>query len=484
MDLIASPNPFDFSRPLDVHRWSDHPEADHFVDEVYAEHFQSKQSEIERKHFKVVLLDLYVAWLEHPELKIAVSMRPSTYKAKANRYNKLHISSKTIDVVKALAEAGLIEMKKGYYSRQWGDGKLTRIWPTERMLALFKKASLNVYTVGKHEDEEVIILKDDDDNKIAYKDTSATKRMRGVVQAYNGLLARSFIDIRRLDDPWIELKDGSKLVIGPHRQKVHRVFNRGDFGKGGRFFGAWWQGCPKEWRNEIFINDAPTAEQDYSSVHIALLYAKKGIDYYKDHGGDAYQIDTPDFLQTKKQTRAYTKSLFLMAINASTDRKAFGAFRKAMNDDGDPIGGTLKDSQLQVIIDALRSRHPEIADGLGSDAGIELMNQDAHITEHVIKRFTEVGIPVLTIHDSYIVAYGDTPMLDGVLTEAYEKLTGFNTIKSETVGVVMGNEASWVTDKLPEEAMIISNGYKQRLVDWMCYKNEIENVDAVTEEES
>lgn len=475
--LKASPNPFDFSRPLDVHRWSEHPDADRFVDEVYAAHFKDKHSKIERKHLSVVLLDLYVAWLEHPDLKIAVSMRPAAYKAKSNRYNKLHISSKTIDVVKKLVGAGLIEMKKGYYSHQWHDGKLTRIWSTARLVGMFKKSDLNAYKVGTSDDEEVIILKDDKGDQLGYRDTTATDRMREVVQAYNVLLARSFIDIRRLNDPWIEYKDGSKLIIGPHRQKVYRVFNRGDlgFGKGGRFFGPWWQQCPKELRKEIFINDAPAVEQDYSSIHIALLYAMKGIDYYKSHAGDAYQVDVPDFLQTQKQTRAFAKRLFLMAINAGTDKQAFAAFRKKMNEDGDPIGSKIKDVQLQVVLDSLRTKHPQIADGLGSDAGIKLMNQDAKITEHVIGRFTELGIPVLTLHDSYIVAYGDSEMLDGVLTEAYEKLTGFRTIKSETVGVVLGDEESWRTDRLPEQAMTITNGYKQRLIDWMCYRNEIAN---------
>ena len=75
-------------------------------------------------------------------------------------------------------------------------------------------------------------------------------------------------------------------------------------------------------------------------------------------------------------------------------------------------------------------------------------------------------------------------MLDGVLTEAYEKLTGFKTIKSETVGVVLGDEASWTTDQLPVEAMTITNGYKGRLIDWLCYKNEIENGGSMSVEES
>jgi len=206
----------------------------------------------------------------------------------------------------------------------------------------------------------------------------------------------------------------------------------------------------------------------------------KDIDYYKDHAGDAYQVGVPDFLKTQKQTRSYAKLLFLMAINAKTDKKAFAAFRENRKDKEDLEGSRLKDVQLQVILNSLRAKHPHIADGLGSDAGIKLMNQDAQITEHVIRTFTEKGIPVLTLHDSYIVAYGDSPMLDGVLTEAYERLTGFKTIKSETVGVVFGDEESWKTDRLPEQAMIITNGYKQRLIDWLCYKNEIDNSGSVS----
>jgi hypothetical protein len=82
-------------------------------------------------------------------------------------------------------------------------------------------------------------------------------------------------------------------MLGPSRQQVHRVFNRSSFDNGGRFYGPWWQQCPKKWRREIFINDAPTIEQDYSSLHIALLYARRGINYYKQYNGDAYQLETP-----------------------------------------------------------------------------------------------------------------------------------------------------------------------------------------------
>jgi len=460
-----------FSRPLDVHRWSDYPEADAFVDEVYRRCQPGKLSNIERKHFKVVLLDLYVAWQEHPDLKLAVPMRPEEYKAKGSRYNALRISRKTIEVINLLYDAGLIEMKLGYHDRRkGGQGRRTRIWPTPQLITLFERGQLDAYKVGRAADEEVIILKNEDGEKIEYEDTSETHRTREVVRDYNDLLSRHFIDIRRLDQPWIELSDGSKLMLGPSRQRVHRVFNRSTFDNGGRFFGPWWQQCPKEWRKEIFINDAPTIEQDYSSLHIALLYARKGINYYTAHQGDAYQLDTPSFLSTPEQTRRYAKGLLLMAVNAKDDKAAYAAFRSDRNEDKDRVGGRLTNDQLAILLEGLRQKHPTIAGDLGSDAGIELMNEDSRITEHVIRRFTEKGLPVLTVHDSYIVHWQAHELLEQVLNEAFSMVTGMTGIRSERTGVA-GDLTSWETERLELEAMTRSRGYMQRWINWKCNGN-------------
>ena len=466
-------NPFAFSRPLDVHRWSDFPEADSFVNEVYTDYFKGKETKkIERKHVKVILLDLYVAWLEHPDLMIAVSMTPSSYKSKDNRYNALKISSKTIGVVKHLVKAGLIDRKTGFYDPKSGIGRVTRIWPTPALVALFKKSNLDVYKVGRTPDEEVIVLRNDDGEDIKYDDTPEIVEMRELVQTYKEVLSLHWIDIRRLEDPWIELKDGSRLIIGRHRQQVKRIFNRGSFLKGGRFFGPWWQQCPKEWRKQIFIDDAPTVEQDYSSLHIGLLYARRGVNYYESFKGDAYQVDTPVFLSSPEQTRKYAKLILLMAVNAKSDKHAYAAFRNDRNERKDKLGGSLTNDQLSVLLNGLKSKHPLIAEDLGSDAGIDLMNQDARMTEHVIRRFTQQGTPVLTVHDSYIVKFGYETFLNEVLTEAYTMLTGQVGIRSEVIGVAMNNPQSWHTQKPPEGSMIRCKGYDARLIDWSCYLNE------------
>ena len=80
------------------------PEVKSFVDTVYCDHFGPKQSKIKKKHLKLVLLDLYVAWSIDPSLKTSFSRDGNAYLGES-RYNKLHITRKTIDVVDRLEKS-------------------------------------------------------------------------------------------------------------------------------------------------------------------------------------------------------------------------------------------------------------------------------------------------------------------------------------------------------------------------------------------
>ena len=59
---------YNYSRPLDVHRWSCYPETNTFVNSIYEQHFLTDKANktIRKKLLKVVLLDLYVAWIDDP----------------------------------------------------------------------------------------------------------------------------------------------------------------------------------------------------------------------------------------------------------------------------------------------------------------------------------------------------------------------------------------------------------------------------------
>lgn len=106
------------SRQLDVHKSSEHPEANVFVDAVLETYFpdvfaaKGKKRNSFRADLKVLLLDLYVSWQEDPKQTIGVGMSNSFYK-KSSRYNALHISYKIIQIVHMLRAAKLIGFKEG-----------------------------------------------------------------------------------------------------------------------------------------------------------------------------------------------------------------------------------------------------------------------------------------------------------------------------------------------------------------------------------
>ena len=153
----------DYSKPLDVHKWSDYPEVNSFVNQIWDEYLSAEFPEQvgrgkrpkgpRKQQFKIVLLDLYVAWKEDPDLLIGVSLENGAYKANS-RYNKLHISNKLGEVLRHLESIGLIGLHLGREEAK----RSTRIWPTEQLKRLFKEAKINPLMVNDHLDKEVIAL--------------------------------------------------------------------------------------------------------------------------------------------------------------------------------------------------------------------------------------------------------------------------------------------------------------------------------------
>ena len=142
---------YQHSRPLDVHRWSEHKEANGFVDYVYDTYLNTQSNEnkrIKKKHLKVVLLDLYVAWLNDPDLNIAFHMTTGAYsdgtvfKKGKSRYNELNIKVSTIEIVHRLLEADLIGFQKGFEGSSEWQGYISRIWPTNKLTKLFEDVAL------------------------------------------------------------------------------------------------------------------------------------------------------------------------------------------------------------------------------------------------------------------------------------------------------------------------------------------------------
>jgi hypothetical protein len=277
------------ARPLDVHRWSDHSEVNTFIGQIYNDLKSIEgNEEISKKLVKVILLDLYVAWCADPSLMLMFSRDNNAYKAKS-RYNELHIGKKVIGVVDALLQDGVIAQQKGFKDRISGIGYQSRLWASDVLKAHFQKAKFSQFVISHHDYWDPIILRDADKKAIEYKDTSETIRMRTVLRDYSKILNQTHIDIYDLDKPILtvgEHKRTMRLQISQQDKLVRRVFNNSKWDQGGRFYGGWWQRCPKDYRKKIKMDGVMTAEVDFSGLHIVLLYAQEGINYWAEVNED------------------------------------------------------------------------------------------------------------------------------------------------------------------------------------------------------
>ena len=420
-----------FARPLDVHTWSDYPEVNIFVDLIFKEMDKVEGNQrVIKKLLKVLLLDLYVAWSTNPNLLLMFSRDNNEYKARS-RYNELHISKKMIEIVDALVAAGFINHKIGIHDRETGSSFRTRIWPTPKLIEQFKLAKFSVFHVHQSDERETIVLRNDDKENVEYEDSDCAFNIhaaRTLLQDYNKLLDRTHIDLETLEASHLELGTGPNrtvLEISQRNKFVRRIFNKSSWDKGGRFYGGWWQQCPKEWRTEIAFDGVRAMELDYSGFHIVLLYALVGIDYWAEINVDPYLIDPIDCIDAAIDMRSVTKLLFLTAINASNEDETYRAFRKQC--EPSTKEKKLTNSQLKLILERLKDKHAPIADKFASGAGLNLMYIESQVTERLIERFVyHYKCPILCIHDSYLVPFGWDRILHAEMKDAFSAVTGMS----------------------------------------------------------
>ncbi len=401
------------SQQLDVHKWSEYPEVNKAVNSIYEEfkalpEFTGKQN-IQKKHIKVIVLDLYVKHLADPSRYTSYYRMKGKYKG-ANRYNKLHISFTSVSVIDQLETLGYLENHKGHYDKT---GKrpshMARMRATEKLTNLIvKDHSITPGMIKKHPNTECIILRNKEKQDIEYEDTKDTKRMRSELYSYNNLLRISHIDI-----PWFPKEGvGSKPTkIDRHDKFVRRIFNNSSWDQGGRYYGGWWQKLPKEWRKEILIDGEKVIEIDYSGLHIVLLYALEGIDYWKDIKTDPYQLSG---YETSKRMRGLLKQVLLTSVNAESKTAALKGVRYEISKNKEKYGWVLDEGiDLNELIENFSSTHSPIAKYFFSGFGVKLQNLDSRIAELVIEEFTARNIPILCIHDSFMVPEQYKELLHG-----------------------------------------------------------------------
>lgn len=92
-----------------------------------------------KSQLRVLILDLYVAWLQDPGMSIGVAMTNGAYQPNS-RYNALHISKVMIPLVHRARQVGLIGLVPGSEFA----GRTTRIWAEKPLVELFRGAKFGL----------------------------------------------------------------------------------------------------------------------------------------------------------------------------------------------------------------------------------------------------------------------------------------------------------------------------------------------------
>ena len=178
------------------------------------------------------------------------------------------------------------------------------------------------------------------------------------------------------------------------------------------------QGYSSDERNEFTINNDPIVELDFSGMHPHLLYAHEGIQLDED----PYSI-----VDKRPTVRKFLKQILLCMLNAENELAAERAANKWLYNHKDyryKLYG-FGISRARPLMDEFRKVHKPIEHYFcnGSDTGLRIMNLDSRIALGIIDHFAKQNIPILSIHDSFIVQAKYENELRQTMEKTYEKHT-------------------------------------------------------------
>ena len=251
-----------------------------FVERVMLD-FKSKRTDkyhkIYRNQLSVILANLYETHSVQDYLFTYYSRNNNDYK-ESKRYNPNDLSFRPLKfLADSLEKHGWVDTSQWYYDKKNEENRwCSRMRPSKKLIKTFKEFKITPKCIYQ-KPVDCIRLKDSKERLVEYTDTPTTNSMRNKLFAYNNLLLKTRIKIKRNKNVnrYLEFHPVNFKNI-----EYYRVFNDSSFELGGRFYGAWWVTLSKDVRGNITLNGEKTIELDYSSIGIHLLYSQENLNYY------------------------------------------------------------------------------------------------------------------------------------------------------------------------------------------------------------
>ena len=336
-----------------------------------------------------IIAELIVA--SETDQAIAYSRRRPFYTGRQRYHGRGFTYARIIKAVNILAKAGYVHnwIAPARSPKKGRKGTQSTIYAMPKLID-----ACQGYAVRPVQ-HECIWQRDEDGNWIHYSDTSNTNEMRDELRTINDVMKKIKIDVsmdgvRRTDNHIIiphtssKTKELIEIAIPYTEPQLRRVFCRSSFELGGRLYGPW-QNMPKYARGLLTINGEPTAEPDFSSLHPNIAYAFAG--YFLDKDYDIYE-------QRGSSERKSYKLALIICMNARNPDGAKHAIKKKLK-------CSLKEA-TSIYNEAIEHNHL-IKEFIAADKGVEFQKIDSELALQVIKSCQKNGIPILPVHDSFIV---------------------------------------------------------------------------------
>lgn len=186
-------------------------------------------------------------------------------------------------------------------------------------------------------------------------------------------------------------------------------------------------------RPAIFIDDEPTLELDFSSMHLRILYSLAG---YTDNDLIAAGLDLKDLYKLLDDDddwqiwRKHFKSIYKYYMFCDSFKNAVGGIKEYLNDyENQDFADKFS---LKQILDLLKTKHTGLLeDGNhyffgGAVSSCFLQHLDSLVMEKILEYYIDKEEPALPVHDSVIVKETDNAYstLQSVMKNSYSSIFG------------------------------------------------------------
>ena len=424
-----------------------------------------------KRFLSSLLANLYAAHVTQKEAYLAISRSKKDYDS-ASRYKTFKYGySIVIAVLDALIDEGFLMQHIGFQDRETGLSRYTRIKAKPKLMKIIQRYLEFSDDVAEFDQEIIILRSEKNENGIAvdleYEDIDQTNLMYTKLETINAAINEAFLNFHLSDSDLITLnerlrRDPERNQIDYSRNQLCRLFNDGSFKSGGRFYRAWWQELPKEYRKYIEIGYEKTVELDYSSIHPSLIYLEH----------DLVPVELPYLVDGYEDLRSLVKRSFNIMVNAASKKSALSAisqkWSKMEKEYSDELVNSVDLAELMILIE---EKHSAISKYFYTSIGKGMQFIDSQLAEEVMLRMIDKKVVVLPVHDSFIVPYSSYSLLketmQSVVFDRYryeieidEKETELKEINNNRMRERRSSESYYSATQITEEEDEERSNYK------------------------